>query len=34
MINMRPSQGNMGRGVEDEAVRGEIIEIVGKWIAA
>lgn len=33
MINMRPSQGNMGRGVEDEAVREKIIEIVRTWVA-
>lgn len=28
MINMRPSQGNRSRGVEDEATRKKIIEIV------
>ncbi len=32
MINMRPSQGNMSRGVDDEAVRKKIIEIVDKWV--
>jgi hypothetical protein len=33
MINMRPSQGNMSRGVDDEAIRKQIIEIVDRWIA-
>lgn len=32
MINMRPSQGNMSRGVDDEAVRREIVEIAAEWI--
>jgi hypothetical protein len=32
MINMRPSQGNMSRGVDDETVRGFIIDIVNRWI--
>jgi len=32
MINMRPSQGNLSRGVENEAIRKEIIEIVAKWV--
>lgn len=32
MINMRPSQGNKSRGVEDEALRRKIIEVVGKRI--
>ena len=32
MINMRPSQENMTRGVDDETVRQRIIEIVNKWI--
>ena len=32
MINMRPSQWNMSRGVEDEAIREKIIEIVDKWV--
>ena len=32
MINMRPSQGNLSRSVDDEAVRREIIEIVADWI--
>jgi hypothetical protein len=33
MINVRPSQDNRSRGVESEAVRGKIIQIVGKRIA-
>lgn len=32
MINMRPSQGNRGRGVDKEEIRNKIIEIVEKWI--
>lgn len=32
MINIRPSQGNRSRGVEDEKVRKKILEIVYKWI--
>ena len=32
MINMRPSQGNKSRGVENEEIRGKIIEIVSKRI--
>jgi hypothetical protein len=32
MINMRPSQGNMSRGVDDEAVRREIIGIAAEWV--
>ena len=32
MINMRPSHGNMSRGVDDEAIRNEIIGIVAKWV--
>ena len=32
MINMRPSQGNMSRGVVDEKVQKCIVEIVNKWI--
>ena len=32
MINMRPSQGNLSRGVDDEAVRKEIINIVARWV--
>jgi len=33
MTNVRPSQGNRSRGVEDEAIRNKIIQIVGKRIA-
>ena len=32
MINMRPSQGNMSRGVEDAETRERIVELVDKWI--
>lgn len=32
MINMRPSQGNPSRGVDDEAVRREIVAIVAEWV--
>jgi hypothetical protein len=32
MINMRPSQGNMSRGVYDEAMRGRIAGIVDRWV--
>ena len=32
MINIRPRQGNRGRGVENEEERKKIIEIVGEWI--
>ena len=33
LINMRPSQGNRSRGVEDEAIRRNIIAIVEQRIA-
>ena len=33
MINMRPSQANRSRGVEDEAIRGKIVAIVEKRIS-
>ena len=33
MINMRPSQGNRSRGVEDEAIRKKIAAVVEKRIA-
>jgi len=33
MINMRPSQGNMTRGVDDEKIRGKIVDIVSQRIA-
>ena len=32
MINIRPSQGNMIRGVRDESIRQKIAKIVDKWI--
>ena len=32
MINMRPSQGNMSRGVDNETIRQKIIGIVRKWV--
>lgn len=32
LINMRPSQSNLSRSVEDEAIRQTIIEIVWEWI--
>ncbi|MBI3615605.1 MAG: hypothetical protein HY211_03705 [Candidatus Omnitrophica bacterium] len=32
MINMRPSQGNKSRGVENETIRAKMIEIVGKKV--
>ena len=32
MINVRPSSGNRSRGVEKEAVRKKIIEVVAKWV--
>lgn len=33
MINMRPSQGNMSRGVVDEKLRKEIAKVVNEWIS-
>jgi hypothetical protein len=32
MINIRPSQRNMGRGVDDQATRQKIMNIVGQWV--
>jgi len=32
MINMRPSQGNKTRGVEDPAIRARILRIVDLWV--
>ncbi len=32
MINLRPSQNNKTRGVDDPAIRAHIIDIVKKWI--
>jgi hypothetical protein len=32
MINMRPSQGNMSRGVDDAAIRRKITAVVDRWV--
>jgi hypothetical protein len=32
MINLRPSQGNRSRGVDDPGVRGKILEIVSRLV--
>ena len=32
MINVRPSQGNTSRSVDDETIRRKIVTIVDKWI--
>jgi hypothetical protein len=32
MINMRPSQGNMSRGVDDKAIRQKIVAVVSRWV--
>ena len=32
MINMRPSIGNMSRGVDNEETQKKIIKIVNKWV--
>ena len=32
MINVRPRQGNMTRGVDDVEKQGKILEIVRKWV--
>ncbi len=34
MINMRPSQGNLSRGVDNELTRHKIAAIVKKWVKA
>lgn len=34
IINVRPSQGNPSRGIEDAVIRGRIAEIVGKLAAS
>jgi hypothetical protein len=34
MINIRPSQGNRSRGVEDPAIRAKIYEIVSRLVIA
>jgi len=33
LINVRPSQENMSRGVENEATRQSIVAVVKKWIS-
>lgn len=32
MINMRPSQNNMSRGVDSEEIQKKIINVVDKWV--
>ncbi len=32
MINIRPSQGNRSRGVDNETIRHQILEVVSRWI--
>jgi hypothetical protein len=32
VINMRPSQGNRSRGVDDEQIRKKIADVVVKWV--
>ena len=32
MINIRPTQGNNSRAVEDESIRKKIIDITNRWI--
>ena len=32
LINIRPSQNNRSRGVEDGAIREKIVEVCNKWI--
>lgn len=32
MINLRPAQNNLSRGVEDENIRQQIIRVVDQWI--
>ncbi|MFC1808145.1 DUF5674 family protein [Candidatus Omnitrophota bacterium] len=32
MINMRPSQGNMSRGVDSKDIQSRIIDVVNKWV--
>lgn len=33
MINLRPVQGNMSRGVDNEKIRKKIEKVVARWIA-
>jgi hypothetical protein len=32
MINMRPSQGNLSRGIDDDTIRQKVIAVVDTWI--
>ena len=32
MINIKPTQGNKSRSVEDESIRKKIVDITNKWI--
>ncbi|MFA5270116.1 MAG: DUF5674 family protein [Patescibacteria group bacterium] len=32
MINVRPSQNNRSRGIEDEAIRGKIVDIINQLV--
>jgi hypothetical protein len=32
MINLRPSQNNRSRGIDDPAIRKRIVEVVSEWI--
>jgi len=32
MINMRPSQQNLSRGIDDESTRKKILEVINKWV--
>ncbi|MCK5014359.1 MAG: hypothetical protein KAS66_11125 [Candidatus Omnitrophica bacterium] len=32
MINMRPSQGNMSRGIDSPEIQKKIIRVVDKWV--
>jgi len=32
MINMRPSQNNMSRSVEDEVLQKKVIQVVNRWV--
>lgn len=32
MINIRPAQGNLSRGVDDESIRARILAVVRRWV--
>lgn len=32
MINIRPAQGNMSRGIGNETIRRKILEVVHRWV--